>query len=132
MTAPDASGTDGPAPEEERVNEPLTSAALDECVRAIEDALDTLPAALQSAARECQIECVGAPSDEECYGLYEPLPEWGNVVRPSARIRIFAHALWHDFPDPAERSAQLAVTLIHELGHHLGLDESEVIRAGWA
>ena len=71
------------------------------------------------------------PLDPELCGLFvgTPLGERG-AFSPGGelppRILLFQRNLERFFPDPAELREQIAVTLHHELGHYLGLDEEEL------
>jgi len=64
---------------------------------------------------------------ESLYGMYEgtPLTERG-AQEPLApdRIVIYRGPLVEDFGDDADRIAeQVRITVLHEIGHHFGLDE---------
>jgi len=71
------------------------------------------------------------PLDPELCGLFvgTPLGERsafspGGELPP--RILLFQRNLERFFPDPEELREEIAVTLHHELGHYLGLDEEEL------
>jgi predicted Zn-dependent protease with MMP-like domain len=42
------------------------------------------------------------------------------------KITLFRDALVEDFPDPNELEHEVWVTVIHELAHHLGIDEGRL------
>jgi predicted Zn-dependent protease with MMP-like domain len=76
------------------------------------------------------------PQDAGLLGIYEgvPLPERGIDyfgVTPD-RITIFydPHATL-DLPDD-ELASEIRVTLLHEIGHHLGLDDARLHELGWS
>ena len=47
-------------------------------------------------------------------------------------ITIYRLPLVADFgDDPARLEDEIRVTVVHELGHHFGLDEDELERLGW-
>jgi predicted Zn-dependent protease with MMP-like domain len=48
------------------------------------------------------------------------------------RITIYMHPMVDHFRDPAELRHQVTVTVLHELGHHLGLDEDRLDELGYA
>ncbi|HEY7522447.1 MAG TPA: metallopeptidase family protein [Candidatus Limnocylindrales bacterium] len=89
--------------------------ALDEVAVVIEDE----PTAQQRIDNEL------AP-DDVLYGLYEGVPrtaygaDW--VASPN-RISLFRLPLEDDFADPDELADQVRRTVIHELAHHLGIDD---------
>lgn len=96
-----------------------------------------LPTDLREAAAQCQIEVAwGAEleADPELLGYFEgkslldPAPESAAEL---PRILLFVDHLW----EFAERSVpafenEVATTLLHELGHYLGLDEDEIAERG--
>lgn len=49
--------------------------------------------------------------------------------RPN-RILIFQRPLVEDFPDPDELRKEIRKTVIHELGHHFGLNEHDLEKLG--
>ena len=71
--------------------------------------------------------------DEVLYGLYEGVPrtEWGadSVTIPNM-ITLFRLPLEADFPDPDDLADEVWITLIHELAHHLGIDDDRLHELG--
>jgi predicted Zn-dependent protease with MMP-like domain len=66
--------------------------------------------------------------DERLYGLYEgvPLDEWGGDWVPiPSRILLFRLPLEEDFPDPADLADEVRITILHELAHHLGIEDED-------
>ena len=67
------------------------------------------------------------------YGLYEGMPrtEWGadSVPMPN-KITLFRLALEADFPDPDDLAEEVRQTVIHELAHHLGIDDDRLGELG--
>lgn len=68
------------------------------------------------------------------YGLYEgvPLSERGadyGMVLPD-KITIFRGPLLRDFRDDADVVREVRLTVLHELGHHFGIDDAELERRG--
>jgi predicted Zn-dependent protease with MMP-like domain len=57
--------------------------------------------------------------------------EWASdwAVIPN-KITLFRIALEEDFDDPAELEHEVRVTVLHELGHFLGIDESRLHELG--
>ncbi|HEV7811010.1 MAG TPA: metallopeptidase family protein [Candidatus Limnocylindrales bacterium] len=81
-----------------------------------------------SQRRENELE-----PDEMLYGLYEGVPrtEYGaDWVATPNRITLFRLPLEEDFPDPAELAHEVRVTVIHELAHHLGIDDERLEELG--
>jgi predicted Zn-dependent protease with MMP-like domain len=71
--------------------------------------------------------------DDALYGLYEGVPrtEYGAdwLVAPN-RITLFRLPLEEDFPDPDELAEEVRITVIHELAHHLGIDDDRLGELG--
>lgn len=68
------------------------------------------------------------------YGLFAPLPlpdpEAMEITERPNRILIFQRPLVEDFPDPDELRKEIRKTVIHELGHHFGLNEHDLEKLG--
>ena len=71
--------------------------------------------------------------DEDLYGLYEGVPrteyaaDWTAVPN---RITLFRLPLEEDFADPVELAEEVRITVIHELAHHLGIDDDRLEELG--
>lgn len=98
------------------------AAALDEVAVVIEDE----PSAEQ--LREGDLD-----PGETLYGLYEGVArtEYGAdwIVVPN-RISLFRLPLEADFADPDELAEEIRITVIHELAHHLGIDDERLHTLG--
>jgi predicted Zn-dependent protease with MMP-like domain len=67
--------------------------------------------------------------DETLYGLYEGVPrtEWGADLAPVPnKISLFRWPLEADFPDPLDLAEEIRMTVLHELAHHLGIDDDRL------
>ena len=75
----------------------------------------------------------GMESDDVLYGLYEGVPktEWASdwVAVPN-RITLYRLPLEEDFPDPLDLEDEVRETVIHELAHHLGIDDERLHELG--
>ncbi len=102
-----------------------------------------LPERIKKAARECRVEaawmrdCLAAGEElpaADLLGLFEGA-SLGDPAPDSAAslpcIRLFLDNLW-DYAegDLAVFRDEVRVTLLHELGHYLGLDEDQVADLG--
>ena len=71
--------------------------------------------------------------DDDLYGLYEGVPrteygaDWTSMPN---RITLFRLPLEADFADPAELAEEVRITVIHELAHHLGIDDDRLEELG--
>lgn len=75
----------------------------------------------------------GLGPDETLYGLYEGVPrtEWGaDWAMVPNRISLFRLPLEEDFPDPADLEDEVRRTVVHELAHHLGIDDDRLEELG--
>ena len=101
-----------------------------EIERLVEEALRTLPEPLRGAAQELVISVDGTRTTG-LYGLFEGAPRGAHdaeVLPP--RITIYARALATDFPTRRALKSEVRKTLVHEIGHYLGLEESDLIERG--
>ena len=98
------------------------AAALDEVAIVIEDE----PSRDQLAANDIQ-------RGETLYGLYEGVPrtEWGaDWIAVPNRISLYRLPLEADFADPDDLADEVWLTVVHELAHHLGIDEDRLHELG--
>lgn len=112
--------------------------------RVVRSTLDSLPEVIRNEAADCTLELaeIGSLLDAEpdlepdLLGLFEgntrgdPLPESPDEM---PRIRLFLDNLWADCDgDLTTFRDEVRITLLHELGHYLGLDEDQVAELGLA
>jgi predicted Zn-dependent protease with MMP-like domain len=110
----------------------------------VDEALATIPMPFAAALDEVAIVIDDEPSadqltqneierGETLYGLYEGIPrtEWGAdwLAEPN-RIVLFRLPLEADFPDPDDLADEVWVTVVHELAHHLGIDDDRLHALG--
>ena len=115
----------------------LRSGRRDSFGRLVDQAIASIPAKFRAAldgvavvvadepTRE-QLRENGLRADETLYGLYEgvPLDEWGGSWLPvPTRIIVFRLPLEEDFPNPLDLADEVRITILHELAHHLGIDD---------
>jgi predicted Zn-dependent protease with MMP-like domain len=109
--------------------EELVSGALDTIPEPFARALDEVAIVVAGEPTRTQLREAGLGPDEGLYGLYEGVPrteyaaDWAFVPN---KITLFREALIEDFPDPDELEHEVWVTVIHELAHHLGIDEDRL------
>ncbi|MEA2609660.1 MAG: hypothetical protein QOJ75_1903 [Chloroflexota bacterium] len=110
----------------------------------VDGALASIPEPFAAALDEVAIVIADEPSpdqlreneigpDETLYGLYEGVPrtEWGAdwAVVPN-RITLFRLPLEADFADPDDLADEVWATVVHELAHHLGIDDARLEELG--
>jgi predicted Zn-dependent protease with MMP-like domain len=111
----------------------------------VESALAGIPMPFAAALQEVaivieddpcpdQLRENGLAPDETLYGLYEGTPrtEYGaDWISVPNRISLFRMPLEEDFPDPADLEEEVQLTVIHELAHHLGMDDDQLAQLGY-
>jgi predicted Zn-dependent protease with MMP-like domain len=112
--------------------------------RLVARALAGIPAPFREALAEVAIVVEDEPTpqqrrendladDDMLYGLYEGVPrteygaDWSGVPN---RITLFRLPLEEDFADPAELADEVRITVMHELAHHLGIDDNRLDELG--
>lgn len=109
------------------------------------EALDSLPAPFQLHRDSVVVRAEDQPSrallaelgvgpEEAPYGLYEGenlLERDPALPSLPSCITLFRRPLLEDFPDPGELRDEVARTVLHEFGHHLGLEEERLEELGW-
>jgi predicted Zn-dependent protease with MMP-like domain len=106
--------------------------------------LRNLPSEIRTALADCVIDLVlmsecreNEPDlNPDLLGLFEgcsradPAPESASQL---PRIRLFLDNLW-DYAEGRMDTFrdEVRITLLHEIGHYLGLDEAQVARLGLA
>ncbi len=107
-------------------------------------ALDAIPDPFAAALDEVAIVIADEPSadqrrendigpDDTLYGLYEGVPrtEWGaDQAAVPNRITVFRLPLEEDYADPDDLADEVWLTVIHELAHHLGIDDDRLTELG--
>ena len=91
-------------------------------------ALDEIALVIADEPTPEQLRENGLGPDETLYGLYEgvPLDEWGGDLVPvPTRILLFRLPLEEDFPDPEDLADEVRITILHELAHHLGIEDED-------
>ncbi len=103
----------------------------------VTDALDSLPEELGRAFRNVAVlvedEQEGQPN---LLGLYEGVPltergQWYSGVLPD-RVTIFRLPILRRCATYADVVNEVRVTVVHELAHHMGIDDDRLDELGWA
>lgn len=106
--------------------EALVATALDEVPEEFWPALENLVVVVEDEA----------PSGEDLLGLYEgvPITERSALDPPVLPDRISVYRLPHceEAADAGDLAALVHETVLHEVGHHLGLSEARLEELGWA
>ncbi|GAA0936646.1 metallopeptidase family protein [Pseudonocardia zijingensis] len=102
----------------------------------VSDALDTLPPDLTAAMDNVVVLVEDRhDSDPELLGLYEGVAltertsNYGGVLPD--RITIYQDAILDICDDEDDVVHEIAVTVVHEVAHHFGIDEETLEELGW-
>jgi predicted Zn-dependent protease with MMP-like domain len=103
--------------------------------RVVADAVDEIPEPFATALREVAVVVEDEdPDDPDLYGLYhgasldDPEARFGA---PPPRVAVYMRPLVEDFPDRHELLEEIRITVLHEIGHHLGMDEDRLDELGY-
>jgi predicted Zn-dependent protease with MMP-like domain len=103
----------------------------------VADALDLLPDELAAVADNVALFVEDEhPDDPDLLGLYEGQPltergEYGGLVMPD-RITIYRLPICDMCETTDEVVDEVAVTVVHEIAHHFGIDDRRLHELGWA
>lgn len=110
----------------------------DEFEDAVRDALDEIPPELARLIDNVVVLVEDeAPADEpELLGLYEGTPltergEWWAAGSLPDRITIYRNPTLAICDDRDEVVEEVAVTVVHEVAHHFGIDDDRLHELGW-
>ena len=110
----------------------------------VDEALATIPMPFAAALDEVaiviadeptrdQLRSNGLPDDDTLYGIYEGVArtEYGaDWIAVPNTITLFRLPLEQDFPDPDDLADEVWITVVHELAHHLGIDDDRLHELG--
>ena len=106
---------------------------------AVRDALDEIPEELAEQMDNVVVLVEDDPpaDDPELLGLYEgvPLTERGELWAAGAlpdRITIYRRPTLALCDSRDEVVDEVAVTVVHEIAHHFGIDDERLHELGWA
>jgi predicted Zn-dependent protease with MMP-like domain len=112
----------------------------EEFEEAVSDALDLVPAELARMMDNVVVlveEEPPAGEEPDLLGLYEGTPltergEWWGAGSLPDRISIFRGPTLRYCGSPDEVVDEVAVTVVHEIAHHFGIDDDRLHELGWA
>ena len=105
---------------------------------AVVDALDLIPEGLANLMDNVVVLVEDNPPDGEpdLLGLYDGVAltergsEWGYGELPD-RIFIYMNPLLEMCDDEAHVREEVAITVVHEIAHHFGIDDDRLHDLGW-
>ena len=101
----------------------------------VADALDEIPDELAVLMDNVVVVVDDDPPEPGLLGLYEGVPltergDYGGMVMPD-RVTIYRRPLCAVSDDTDEVVTQIAITVIHEIAHHFGIDDDRLDELGW-
>jgi predicted Zn-dependent protease with MMP-like domain len=111
-----------------------------------EEAVKALPAEFQPFLADCalaveprasrgKLEELGVPEDEDLFGLYEGVAlidrHLDDLPGPPPRVTLYFKPLLEACATEAELRREIQLTVLHEVGHHFGLDEKRLEELGF-
>jgi len=115
--------------------EPIDVAAFEAIVG---DSLDEVPAELMAMLDNVVffVEAEPPADDPDLLGVYDGIPlterdsGWGMGNLPD-RITLFQGPLTRMCDDLEDLREEIAVTVVHEIAHHFGIDDAALHELGW-
>ncbi|WP_062389845.1 metallopeptidase family protein [Demequina iriomotensis] len=109
----------------------------EEFEKAVEDAIDAVPGELLDLIDNCVILIEDEPEgdDKDLLGLYDgvALTErgdlWGGELPD--RILIYMNPTLRMCEDEDDVRDEVAITVVHEIAHHFGIDDERLHALGW-
>jgi len=102
------------------------------------EALDSIPPELGDLMDNVAVFIEARGPDRHLLGLYEGIPltersplAYGGMVMPD-RITIYRDPILRICRTEADVVHQVRVTVVHEVGHHFGIDDERLHELGWA
>lgn len=106
---------------------------------AVRDALDLIPAELAEKMDNVVVlvEDDAPEDDPDLLGLYEGVAlterdEWWAAGSLPDRITVFRNPTLAMCESVEEVVEEVAVTVVHEVAHHFGIDDERLHELGWA
>jgi predicted Zn-dependent protease with MMP-like domain len=102
----------------------------------VADALDSLPDELGRLIRNVAVMVEHAPGPPGLLGLYQGIPLTSRTASGYAgvlpdRITIYRLAICAICSTEPQVVEQVRRTVIHEVGHHFGIDDQRLRELGW-
>ena len=102
----------------------------------VADALDLIPDELAALMENVAVFVEDRhPEVPDLLGLYEGTPltergEYGGLVLPD-RVTIYRLAVLDVCEDEEQVVDEVAITVLHEVAHHFGIDDERLAELGW-
>jgi len=109
--------------------EALVEKALDGLPEEFADLLDNVVVLVDEEPDPEDLEAMGLEPDEELFGLYQGVPQDQRDTFYSAlpdRVIIYRGPILRHCQNRREVIREVRDTVVHELGHHFGMEEDEM------
>ncbi|HOX07438.1 MAG TPA: metallopeptidase family protein [Planctomycetota bacterium] len=87
------------------------------------------------ASREV-MEKLGMPEDEELFGYYEGVAlvdrHIDDLPGPPPTITLYSEPLMAACDSEEQLAGEIRITVLHEIAHHLGIDDARLEELGYA
>ena len=117
----------------------MVTMSLEEFEDAVRDALDLIPPELAAQIDNVVVlvEDDPPPDDPELLGVYEGVAltergEWWSAGSLPDRIIIYRNPTLAICDSAEDVVEEVAVTVVHEVAHHFGIDDERLHELGWA
>ncbi|MBW3086090.1 hypothetical protein KEM60_02301 [Austwickia sp. TVS 96-490-7B] len=106
---------------------------------AVGDALDQVPHEFLDLLDNVVFLVEDEPDETlgpDCLGVYDGIPrtergwDWGEPLLPD-RITLFRHPTLRMCDSAQEVADEVAITVVHEIAHHFGIDDDRLTELGW-
>jgi predicted Zn-dependent protease with MMP-like domain len=100
----------------------------------VADALDSLPPELAGKMDNVAVVVEDMGSAPNVLGLYQGVPltrRWGYAGAAPDRITIYQVPICSISHSPDDVREQVRRTVVHEVGHHFGIDDPRLRELGW-
>jgi len=101
----------------------------------VDEALDGLPPGIVRVMRNVAVVVEDTSGDDDLLGLYDGIPLTERLSDYSGalpdRITIYRLPICAICDDEAEVVEEVRVTVVHEVGHHFGIDDERLHELGW-
>ena len=113
----------------------LVERALDELPDQFAEFLEEVPVEIRDRPTLKQLKQAGLGRDELLLGLYTGIPRTERSVEHSGRLPDVIYIFQEDIEQASDSEEELVdqvrITVLHEIGHHFGLDEDDLDRLGF-
>ena len=97
--------------------------------------LDNVEVVVEERPTKEHLESLEIPDDEVLYGMHDGVPITERHIDDQGylpnKVILFYEPLVDDFPEIDELRDEVHITLLHEIGHALGLSEEELDELGY-